>query len=202
MQGRRGFIGVGVLIAVLAGLAIFGGGAYYIVNKQPALQTVSDDFNLENDAPISDTQKSYTNTAFGYSIQYPRDWIIEPERAILDSVNRIRSEVSIRSGDDRMRLLILVNEKEWLLKREAPFKEQIAVSGSPQTAYIFPEGYECRMADPNRIDCSFFVVAIFRNGVWYQLHAIGQAGAVTPAWREILGSFTFTSAVVTDPKPY
>ena len=34
MQNQRGFVGIGVLIAILIGLAVLGGGAYYVVNQQ------------------------------------------------------------------------------------------------------------------------------------------------------------------------
>ena len=49
MQNQRGFVGIGVLIAILVGLAVLGGGAYYIVHQQSATQTPADNFdNLQH----------------------------------------------------------------------------------------------------------------------------------------------------------
>lgn len=46
MQNQRGFIGLPVLIAILLGIVVLGGGAYYVVQQQTPTQTASD--NLDN----------------------------------------------------------------------------------------------------------------------------------------------------------
>lgn len=53
MQNQRGFIGVGVLIAILVGVAVIGGGIYYVVNQQPTTQTATENFNDIQTSPTT-----------------------------------------------------------------------------------------------------------------------------------------------------
>lgn len=67
MQLKRGFVGVGVLIAILVGLAVLGGGAYYVVHQQSATQIPADNFNNEilpttNIQPSQQTQATANTT--------------------------------------------------------------------------------------------------------------------------------------------
>ncbi len=41
MQNQRGFIGTGVLIAILVGLIVVGGGVYFVMQQRSSLQTTS-----------------------------------------------------------------------------------------------------------------------------------------------------------------
>src|SRR3989344_3731959 len=50
MHNQRGFIGIGVLIAILVGVSILGGGAYYLVEQQTSSQTAS-----QNEQPLPTT---------------------------------------------------------------------------------------------------------------------------------------------------
>ncbi len=99
MQNQRGFIGIGVLIAIILGLAVVGGGAYFVVQQKSSPQTATDTENLnvpfvadnkvqqqtnnrssENVTTTNSTLaqwKTYTNSKHGFSIQYPgnRDWV-------------------------------------------------------------------------------------------------------------------------------
>jgi hypothetical protein len=65
MHTQRGFIGIGMLIAILAGIAIIGGGAYYVVRQQAVLQTPSE--NLDNVQTLSTnsttSQQTKTNAS-------------------------------------------------------------------------------------------------------------------------------------------
>ena len=217
MQNQRGFIGVGLLIAIVLGLVVVGSGAYFVMQQNAPSQTATDIENFDNlpqlptnnyqNQPTKNTPttgsgpanlptaslKTYANSKFGYSVQYPSSWVVGPDKPIVDAVNKIRSAVTLYPTDESRHLSILVNEKEWLIKMETLFTQEVTVAGAKYTAYIFPEGYECHMADPDRKDCSFFVVPIFRDGVWYELHAQGDARAITSEWSKILSSFKFTN---------
>lgn len=57
MQNQRGFVGFGVLIAVLIGLVVLGGGAYYVVNQQPTSQTATEDFDNLQQLPMTNNQE-------------------------------------------------------------------------------------------------------------------------------------------------
>ena len=60
MQSQGGFIGASVLIAILVGLAVLGGGAYYIVHQQSSPQTVSDSFDNVQTLPPTKTPPQTT----------------------------------------------------------------------------------------------------------------------------------------------
>src|SRR3989344_558356 len=55
MQNQRGFIGVGVLIAIILGIVVLGGGAYYVVQKNTPSQTAIDTTNV-NTVPTKNNQ--------------------------------------------------------------------------------------------------------------------------------------------------
>ena len=214
MPNQRGFAGVGVLIAIVLGLVVLGGGAYYVVQQQAPSQTASENFDTVQQLPTTNNQgqqpvnnkpaenvvpsntasvqlKTYINTKWGYSIKYPVDWSVGKEEIILDSINKIPSAVTLSSSDKKQHITILLNQKEWGLKYEAPKTQKITVVGAQQTAYLFPGGYECHMADPVTEDCSFFVVTLYRDGMWYELRAAGKAETVTNFYQQIFSTFTF-----------
>ena len=97
MQNQRGFVGVGVLIAILVGVAVLGSGAYYIVRQASPSRRVSENSDsLQNSSAKtsgSNTQpfsaepsqipnretanwKVYTDTQYGFSFKYPSGWYI------------------------------------------------------------------------------------------------------------------------------
>lgn len=136
--------------------------------------------------------KTYINSNFKYSIDYPLNWIIEPEKRIIDETNKIESLVKIYDVSREHGIVVTVDQKEYPLLSEAPVKEKIVINGILQTVYIFPEGYECLMRDPERKDCSFFTVPIYHNGLWYSIKIIGEAKTVSEAHKMIISSFKFT----------
>ena len=82
MKNNKGFIGLGLILAIIAVLVV-GGGAYYLGTKKvSAPQNVAVD-NLQsvevkdlNNKIVQDDSsiKTYKNTEAGYSISYPSNW--------------------------------------------------------------------------------------------------------------------------------
>ena len=88
MRNQQGFIGVGVLIAILVVLAVLGGGAYYVVQQQASTQTGSEGFDNLQTLPTTNVQtQATTNTPepttpaqqsgifsdLGISFSYPKE---------------------------------------------------------------------------------------------------------------------------------
>ena len=85
---------------------------------------------------------------------------------------------------------VTVNRNERTIKRSATTTVEVTLDKVKATAYIFPDGLQCTPseADP---DCSFFLIPIFRDGVWYEITAANDAKTLD-AYRDILESFRFT----------
>lgn len=143
-------------------------------------------------APKPVTTKIYTNKTFGYSFSYPIDWVLEPETSVMDAQNNMPSIVSVH--DTRpfspQRFSVTINRKERTIQNQAPKKESVTVGGQSVTAYMFPDGLDCKptKTDP---DCSFFIIPIQRGGVWYEISVANEA-ATLDKYRAILASFVFT----------
>ena len=142
--------------------------------------------------PLAATTKIYTNAAFGYSFSYPSSWVLEPETSVKDLENDMPSIVSVHDMRpfSPQRFSVTINRKERTIKNQAPKKESITVGGEATTAYIFPDGLDCKptKTDP---DCSFFIIPIQRGGVWYEINVANEAGTLD-AYRTVLSSFKFT----------
>ena len=63
MHNQRGFIGVGVLIAILVGLVVLGGGAYFVVQQQAPSQTASDNFDNVQTLPTTNNKTQQTQVS-------------------------------------------------------------------------------------------------------------------------------------------
>lgn len=160
----------------------------------------STDVSVSSIATADSSWKTYTNTNYGYSIKYPSSWTVEPEKQIVDKVNNIYSNVKIHDSTNAHAIQVQVNGKEWLLKHETLQTAQVTIKGSAQTAYMFPNGYEC-YGTKSSDDCSFFVIPILSKGVRYELHANGDARTVTQLYKDIFSTFTLSSqASITHPK--
>jgi len=145
-----------------------------------------------SDTTSAANTKIYTNIAFGYSFSYPNNWVLEPETSVVDAQNDMPSMISVHDAKlfSPQRFSVTINRKERTLKNEAPKTESITVAGQTVTAYLFPNGKDCKptKTDP---DCSFFLIPIQRNGVWYEISVANEA-ATLDAYRTILASFKFT----------
>lgn len=69
MQNQRGFIGIGILIAILFGLAVLGGGAYFVVHQETPSQPASKNFDNVQTLPKTNDQKQNTETKINTSTQ-------------------------------------------------------------------------------------------------------------------------------------
>ncbi len=137
------------------------------------------------------TWHTYTNTKQGYSIRYPADWVITPEKSFIDGVNNIPSLVYISDKNKQHSIYIEVNRKEWLLKNEALIHQKMSINSVEHTVYIFPNGYECYDSKPGD-DCSFIQVPIKHGSVWYNLGAIKDAKKYEGIYADIFSTFRFS----------
>ena len=75
-NSQKGFIGFPVLIAIVLGLVVVGGGAYFLVHQQSSSQTPSENKDTLQLASTTDTEKlkTYRNEKYGYSFNYPKQY--------------------------------------------------------------------------------------------------------------------------------
>ncbi|MDO8518468.1 MAG: hypothetical protein Q7S26_04240 [bacterium] len=80
MQNQKGFIGLQVLIAILVGLVVLGGGAYYVVQQNTPSQTPSDNLQqlptqveqpLSKDSQLPPSTSSSKSSVEIVSMTYP-----------------------------------------------------------------------------------------------------------------------------------
>ncbi|MEI7720061.1 MAG: hypothetical protein WCI89_02545 [bacterium] len=62
MQNQRGFVGVGILIAIVLGLIVLGGGAYYVIHQQSSSSALSDN-TLDNSQTLPTKNNQAQTTA-------------------------------------------------------------------------------------------------------------------------------------------
>ncbi len=145
-------------------------------------------------APVGQASaKTYTNERFHYSFSYPDAWALEPEQNIIDTNNAILSIVSVYelASTSPHRFGVTVNQVERTIKNHASTTEPMVIGGVQATAYFFPDGYGCTPSEQDP-DCSFFLIPIKRNGVWYEITAANSAKTLD-YYRPILASFQFTN---------
>lgn len=91
MYNQRGFIGLPVLIAILLGIVVLGGGAYFVVQQQTPTQTATENFDNVQTLPTTNNQaqtQTNTNTQTGASTQNPvaQDTVVKKPSATIDSL--------------------------------------------------------------------------------------------------------------------
>lgn len=86
MKIQKGVIGLPILIAIVFGVAVFGGGAYFLVQKQSFKQNeiaTSTPQVIVSDSIQTNTElKTYTNSQYGFSIDYPATIFINDAQPI------------------------------------------------------------------------------------------------------------------------
>ncbi len=201
-------------MVVIAACVVLGLGIFFVAKMQkPATNNVGVVATVPEASPVASTStsaastaapapssttapaantKTYTNAAFGYSFAYPSSWVLEPETSMVDAQNNMPSIVSVHDTKpfSPQRFSVTINRKERTIKNQTSKTETVTVGGQAATAYMFPDGLDCKptKTDP---DCSFFIIPIQRNGVWYEINVANEA-ATLDAYRTILASFKFT----------
>lgn len=198
-------------VVVVAACVILGLGAFFVIKmqKKPVETNTNVNLSVQTETPQAaptaststapapttpkpSTTKLYSNAAFGYSFSYPTNWVLEPETSVVDAQNDMPSVVSVHDTKpfSPQRFSVTINRKERTLKNEAPKTEPVTIAGQTVTAYLFPDGKDCKptKTDP---DCSFFLIPIQRDGVWYEINVANEA-VTLDAYRTILASFKFT----------
>lgn len=80
MSKNKGIIGIGLILAIVLGIVVVGGGAFYLgTKKNIENKEVVENPNVENQGDnnsISDWQ-TYKDIEAGYELKYPSDWHME-----------------------------------------------------------------------------------------------------------------------------
>lgn len=83
---KQGFIGLPILIAIVLGLVVVGGGAYFVMQKNSASQgevaTSTPQATVSGSAQIDTGLKTYTNSQYGFSVDYPSSMFINDTQPI------------------------------------------------------------------------------------------------------------------------
>lgn len=204
---KKGFINIVLVIAIIL---LAGAGGYLALTKKSGLPkngALNDHVvvPVAQQTPATDSKisgwKTYANEKYGYSLSYPNNWIVDSEQRIVNQDNDIRSLVSIHNSDNSLGVSVRVDLEDSAIKYGALQKSQISINGKVETAYLFPTGYECGMADPTAKDCSFFMVSFQKNGFWYTFTATGHAESVAEPYVSIFSSTKFTNTGIKADKP-
>ncbi len=221
MQNQRGFIGVGLLIAILVGLAVLGGGAYYVVHQQSATQTPVENFDNVQTLPTTNTStqtknsvpqpkpitpatnntanwKTYTNATYGYHIKYPSDWKASAASVVSNGKDQetwITHQDAAGSVDRKIVILAGVDSDGNLpYLRTTPATSQATLVGEAQTVYMFSKNPGCIDGSLSDKPCyASFIIPINHNGIWYELSASYGADAYTGTYKDILSTFGFAN---------
>ena len=118
MKTQRGFIGVGVLITILVGLAVLGSGAYFLMQSNQTSQTASEN-NLDTLPTAQTTTRAPTKT------------FVQQEDETIILVNLVRGT----SGQAATPLVRLLKENKSVSSAEYVSPEQmLAERGYPSDA--------------------------------------------------------------------
>ena len=76
MNTQKGFISIGILLAIILGVVVIGGGAYYIGHQSAAPQAPVNTALDETAKPNSEANstKVYRNAKYGFEVTYPNGW--------------------------------------------------------------------------------------------------------------------------------
>lgn len=150
MKNNKGFVGVGLILAVIAVL-VFGGGAYYLGTKKLVPPSVIPFSVVENDYQRTENQndknlntKNIINSiSFGYSILYSgidsknvylendgKNVNLFPNQSNIDNLEIVDSNYSIPSN------MLLVGDVTFGINQYLKFKDSII----PRHTYYFKSG--------------------------------------------------------------
>ena len=108
MNTQRGFVGVGVLIAIILGVVVLGGGAYFVMQQQAPSQTALPDNNFEatfgtqnQNIPVGTTNNSNTNNAtVQQEAKIPSSWVSYQNSDIGIAFSYPKTWGEIKTGKD------------------------------------------------------------------------------------------------------
>lgn len=148
MQNQRGFVGIGVLVAILVGLAVLGGGAYYITHQQSVLQVDSEN-NLDVPQQASTKPNGSTQTATENGQNTLR----------VDAQGNIQIPEAIRlAGEDRNKVFILEQISLGLKQYYIDYKNYPA-----SLQNLVDEKGRIKYYDPESIEGSFIILLTKTN---------------------------------------
>ena len=149
-------------------------------------------------SPVSDTD-TYRNTIFGFSFLYPSGWTITEKRIsepiplvveVVDSLKTHRLSVEVYKDADFVATVKDRIARHIPIDLESPKTDQIMIDGTSHEAYIYPDGFECNMGNPDQGDCSFFRAYVLQgNDIVYELYALGDAKTISSLYRQIFSTF-------------
>lgn len=166
-----------LLFLLITGL--IGGGFYFYQASEDFAVGVNDDASSMTasiatpvaDIPGDDVQATYTNDTYGYSLTYPANWFVSEDRKIIDTVNNIYSIIYFSKREGGRDVMVSVSGNEWKLKDKAPSTKDVTIDGNTETAYIFPEGYDCT---GGAAECSFYTIPMKNGDMWIDIGAFGN----------------------------
>lgn len=81
---NKGFIGLGLILAIVLGIVVVGGGAYYLgksgskeevkVEENNLLNQENKNITATNSIVVPSDWKTYSNNEYGFSFNYPSSW--------------------------------------------------------------------------------------------------------------------------------
>jgi flagellar basal body-associated protein FliL len=121
MKQNKGVIGVGLVLAIVLGIVVVGGGAYYLGNSNGKKEVINPVVNVEESLPAEEEEKTntapavvsensatnistenlktYTNSEYGFSFNYPSSWKLTEDKLKKEVIVDTNDIASGTSGD-------------------------------------------------------------------------------------------------------
>jgi len=215
MHNQRGFIGFGVLIAIVVGLIVAGGGAYYVVQQRAPTQTVSENSdNLQVRILNNKLMYAYDEQVnFGYELNIPNSqWDYSKQHYLIAHVVRDGKDNTLKIGDSiliKYLETVTQGDKVIALKRQidspnvqgeyslyAPFENWLNISGSFN-------GNLLRSSNNAEADRDFhieiYVAEVIDNGAQSESAVLATSYGSPPDAR-VIATITSGSFIVHQPK--
>lgn len=218
MNSKKGFV-IPIIIAIVAIFAI--GGGYYYTQKSDFLKddkkenVVTDNSKITSTTDETKDWKTYTNTAFGFEIKYPTDWILdEKENSLIK--NGYVLKIIIMDGMD-----VPITKGEGVLEeKEITGFNIFDINGNKALMFKWPQNveggliYESQIIFPqlyndlNHIYSWSYSDRLEQNGVYYsfsfyppkEIKNKDYDNDIFTEILKILSTFKFTSTPTTSCK--